>query len=130
MIPASHWLKTDFHALFRTRADGRIVCENDPDQAPGPRFWLAGCAEGNLCEARADLPNGLVAELEGLAAIEPPFVHPSTPVNFERYLSLLGDDGPAEYDFGLVFELQHDTPHQGDARLVGNDSEEGDGWDS
>ncbi|USJ28279.1 hypothetical protein [Ensifer adhaerens] len=103
MIPASHWLKTDFHTLFRTRAD--------PDQAPGPRFWLAGCAEGNLCEARADLPGGLVAELEGLAAIEPPFVHPSTPVNLERYLSLLGDDGPAEYDFGLVFELQHDTPH-------------------
>ncbi len=127
MIPASHWLKTDFHTLFQTGADGRIVCENDPGQTPGPRFWLAGCAETNLCATRADLSDGLVAELERLAASEPRFVHPNTPVHLERYLSLLGGDGPAEHNFGLVFELPHDTPYQGDARLVGSDSEEGAG---
>ncbi|WP_246810667.1 hypothetical protein [Ensifer sp. ENS09] len=111
MISVSHWLQTDFHTLVQTHADGRIVCENDPVQAPGPRFWFAGCAEANLCATREDLSDGLAAELEGLAASEPPFVHPNTPVHLERYLSLLGGEGPAEHNFGLVFELPHDTPY-------------------
>ena|SRR5437899_2035040 len=94
MTSENHWLKTEYRTLFRLCPDGRIERENDPDCSPGPRFWLAGCSEGNVFGVRADVPDDLAARLERLATIEPPFTHPAMPKHLERYLSLLGGDGP------------------------------------
>jgi hypothetical protein len=125
MIAGNHWLNLDYCTLFRLRHDGRIEGENDPDSSPGPRFWFAGCADGNVFGVRADLPDDLAAELESLAATEPPFIHPAKPKHLERYLSLLDGGRPATHNLGLVYELPHAHPYPSDARLISSDSKEG-----
>ena len=119
------FLKTEYRTLFRLHSDERIERENDPDGSPGPRFWLAGCPEGNVFGLRADLPNDLAAKLEGLLATEPPLTHSAKPKHLESYLSLLGGNGPPAYNFGLVYELPHAHPYQSEAKLISSDSEEG-----
>lgn len=125
MIAGNDWLKTDYRTLFRLRPDGRIECENDPDQSPGPRFWLAGCSEGSLFGVRADLSDDLAAELESLATSEPPFTPQTTPKHLERYLSLLSGDGSPDHDLGLIYKLPHAHPYSSNARLVSSESDEG-----
>ncbi len=125
MIEGNHWLNIQFQTLFRSRPDGRIERENDPDCSRGPRFWLAGCSEGNAHGMRVDLPDALAAELENLAADEPPFIYPATPKHLGRYLSLLGGDGTAAYELVLIYELPHAHPYRSDVRLIGSDSREG-----
>ena len=125
MLLGIEWLKIDYRTLFRLRPDGRIKRENDPDCSPGPRFWLAGCAEGNIFGVHADLPKDSDAELEGLVAAEPPFTYPATPRYLDRYLSILDRRRPAAHKFGLIYELPQLLPYMSDARLIGSDSEEG-----
>lgn len=125
MITKNHWLNTQYHTLFRLRSDGRIGRENDPDGSRGPRLWLAGCSEGNVFGVRDNLSDVLVRKLESLASSEPPFVHPAAPVHLKRYLTLLGDDGPASYSLELTYELPHSHPYTSSVQLIGNDSEEG-----
>ncbi|EFA4119653.1 GNAT family N-acetyltransferase [Escherichia coli] len=119
------WLNIDYCTLFQLRNDGRIERENDPDNSPGPRFWLAGCAEGNIFGVRDDLPDDVYTELESLAASEPAFTHPATPRHLDRYLSLFNEDGPVAYDLGLIYELPHALSYRSDARIIGSDSAEG-----
>ncbi|WLA47924.1 GNAT family N-acetyltransferase [Bradyrhizobium elkanii] len=119
------WLNIDYRTLFQLRNDGRIERENDPDHSPGPRFWLAGCAEGNIFGVRDDLPDDVYTELESLAANEPAFTHPATPRHLDRYLSLFNGDGPVAYDFGLIYDLPHSLSYRSDARTICSDSAEG-----
>jgi hypothetical protein len=60
---------------------------------------------------RADLPDDANAELECLAASEPPFTHAATPNHLDRYLSMFNRDGADKRDqvFGrwLVGALQN-----------------------
>lgn len=119
------WLNIDYRTLFQLRNDGRIERENDPDHSPGPRFWLAGCAEGNIFGVRDDVPDDVYKELESLAASEPAFTHPATPRHLDRYLSMFNSDGPVAYDFGLIYELPHALSYGSDARLIDSDSAEG-----
>jgi hypothetical protein len=121
----NHWLKTDYRTLFQLCPDGRIERENDPDCSPGPRFWLAGCSEGNVFGVRADVPDDIALKLEELASIELPFTHPAIPKHLERYLLLFGSDGPVAHDLGLIYELPHAQQYPSRARLIGSDSEEG-----
>ncbi|EIM7189213.1 kasugamycin N-acetyltransferase AAC(2')-IIa [Escherichia coli] len=121
----NHWLKTDYRTLFRLCPDGRIERENDPDCSPGPRFWLAGCSEGNVFGVRADVPDDIALKLEELVSVEPPFTPPAVPKHLERYLSLLGSDGPVTHDLGLIYELPHEQQYPSKARLIGSGSEEG-----
>jgi GNAT acetyltransferase-like protein len=127
MLQGVHWLGIDYRTLFRLDDDGRIERENDPDGSPGPRFWLAGCADGNIFGMRADVPDDLTAALEDLADDEPPFIHPAVPKHLERYLSLFGADGSAAHNFGLIYDLPHALSYESKARLIGSDSEEGRG---
>ena len=124
-MPGTDWLKTDYRTLFRLTGEGRIERENDPDNSPGPLFWLAGCDEGNIFGLHADLRPDIAAELENLAKDEPPLLHPAKPRHLERYLSILGSHSPAAHNFGLIYELPNGLPYETDARLVGSDSEEG-----
>lgn len=124
MMTGNQWLNIDYSTLFRLRHDGRIDRENDPDGSPGPRFWFAGCADGNVFGVRADLADDLAIELESLAATEPPLIHPAKPKHLDRYLSLL-DGGVAAHNFGLIYELPRAHPYPSDARLIDNGSAEG-----
>jgi hypothetical protein len=126
MLLGTDWLNIDYRTLFRLRADGRIARENDPDCSPGPRFWLGGCAEGNIFGVRADMPDDVTAELESLAAAEPPFAHPATPRYLERYLAVLARHHPvAHHNLGLIYELPHSLSCMRPAHLIGSDTDEG-----
>lgn len=125
MLLGMDWLNIDYRTLFQLRNDGRIERENDPDHSPGPRFWLAGCAEGNVFGVRDDVPDDVYTELESLAANEPAFTHPAIPRHLDRYLSMFNRDGAVAYDFGLIYELPHALSSMSDARLISSDSAEG-----
>ena len=124
MVDENHWLRTQYNTLFRSRSDGRIEHENDPDHSPGPHFWLAGCSEGNVHGVGADLANDLAQELASLAATEPPFTYAATPKHLERYLSLLASTGPIAHELELTYGL-HAQSYPSDARIIGSDSAEG-----
>ena len=122
------WLNSDLRTLFRLTSDGRIERENDPDLSQGPRLWLGGCAAGNILGVRADVPGETAAELEALAAEEPPFAHPAVPRHFERYLAVLARHRPVtHHNFGLIYDFPHNHPYSSndDVRLVGSDTQEG-----
>ncbi|RVI06065.1 N-acetyltransferase [Sinorhizobium meliloti] len=120
-----HWLDIDYRTLFRLGDGGRIERENDPEGSPGPGFWLAGCAEGNIFGVRTDVPEDIAEELERLVADEPPFTHPGIPKHLGRYLPLLGGSGPVKYNFGLIYELPHALAYEGRARLIESGTGEG-----
>ena len=125
MLLETHLLNIEYRTLFRLGDNGRIESENDPDRSPGARFWLAGCADGNIFGIRADLSNDLTTTLEDLAVVEPPFTHPAKPKHLARYLSVFDRNGPVAHNFGLIYELPHLLSSRSDARLIDSDSEEG-----
>lgn len=120
-------LAIQLRALFRLTGTGRIEGENDPDGSPGPRFWLAGCASGNVFAVRADVDDVIAGEIAAIAATEPPFVEPGRlPWYLGRYLELLSrETSPPSRSLGLTYDLPHDLPHDGGATLVDGDSPDG-----
>lgn len=72
-------LQAQAAAALVLNAAGRIVRENDPDHAPGPLLFLSGCAEGNVCCVRRDLPEAVAGRLLALAADEPAWGDPAHP---------------------------------------------------
>ncbi|MFE0015256.1 GNAT family N-acetyltransferase [Mesorhizobium sp. NPDC059054] len=116
------WLDLDYHTLFRLDQSRRIERENDPDCSPGPRFWLAGSAEGNMFGIGAHVADHVAVEVESLAATEPVLAHPAIPIHLDRYLEMLA---PARHDFGLIYELPHELSFPSRARIVSGESAEG-----
>jgi hypothetical protein len=125
MLHGLAWLDADYRTLFCLQKGGRIERENDPDLSPGPRFWLGGCAEGNIPGIRADVPDDIAENLQNLAAIEPPFLHPAVPENMEAYLSALAGDAAVEHNFGIIYELPHGLSFESDARLIDSETDAG-----
>lgn len=120
-------LSIHYRTTFLTTASGQIERENDPDHSPGPRFWLAGCASGNVFGVRVDVPNEAAAELLTLAAAEPPLHAPGArPQRLDRYVELLSRSGevprPAS---GLLYSLPHRAADEPAAAFVDSESEEG-----
>lgn len=116
------WLDLDYRTLFRLDKNRRIERENDPDRSSGPRFWLAGSAEGNMFGIGADVAGRIAANLENLAATEPVFMHLAVPKHLDRYLEMLA---PARHNFGLIYELPHGLSFSPQARIVTGESGEG-----
>jgi len=100
-----------------------MLGENDPDSSPGPRLWLAGCAEGNVAGVHAALPDASAAELLALMAGEPPFCRPdAVPQHLDRYVALTG----GRPHLGLIFELPNrDGRPKGGAPLIASGTAEG-----
>jgi hypothetical protein len=121
------WLNIDRQTLFRLRADGRLEGENDPDNSPEPRFWLARCREGSVFGVRADVPDDIAVELASLATDEPPFTLPITPPRYlDHYVALLARiSAVARQTFGMIYELPHSLRYESHAQLISSDSEEG-----
>lgn len=85
--------------LFSLDDDNRIVGTREPDPSPGPKFSLIRGTGDCVWAVRSDVPQHLAKELDALAQDEPPIADfRDTPVNAERYLSLIEgsvDSGPA-----------------------------------
>lgn len=116
-------LALEGRTLYVLTPEGRIARENDPDRSAGPRFWLAGCASGTVARLHRDLASGIAAEIEALAAREPPFDEPGALPRFmAEYERLLPG---AELSRELVHELPQDLAVENGARFITSGSEDG-----
>ena len=87
------------NTLFVLNDKGRIICTREPDPGPGPRFALIRSTRSCAWAVRADVPEDLARELDGLAQQELPVCEPrDPPERAEYYVSLVGgrvESGPA-----------------------------------
>lgn len=89
-------LAAQVRTLFTHDARGRLLGANEPwGSGPAPRLFIGRTRAGNLWRLRADLPGGLVAELEALCAHEPVSAElRDPPRHHEAYLRLLEAHAP------------------------------------
>ena len=86
-----------FDALYRTDGNGRLVCTNEWDQKPPPRFHLMRTAAGPIFRCQANLPDHIVSGLEELCRRETPDrAFERLPSQCDRYLALLSEHAPVE----------------------------------
>lgn len=130
MTSDAELLAIQFRTAFVFEGSGRISATNDPDRSPAPRFALCGCATGNVYGVRADVANGVAAQLLGFAALEPPFVDQSgASRHLDRYVELLSRNGLVpKLRLGLTYVLPNDIAYPHDVRLICSDSVEGQGF--
>jgi RimJ/RimL family protein N-acetyltransferase len=90
-----HTLVTpDLHlkTLFVLNDEGRITSTREPGLSPGPLFSLVRSSIGCAWAVRADVPDDVARELDGVARQEPaPSNLRDAPVHADRYASLLAD---------------------------------------
>lgn len=127
MLSDAELLAIQFQAALVLERAGRILTTNDPDRSPAPRFALAGCVSGNICGVRADVPDGIAAQLMDLAASEPPFFDRlGKPRHLDRYIGLLSYDAlvpkPAPE---ICYVLPNDIAYEHDIPLICSESLEG-----
>jgi hypothetical protein len=127
MTSDAELLAIQFQTTFVFERSGRISTTNAPDRSPAPRFALFGGASGNVYGVRADVTDGVAAQLMGLAASEPPFVDQSGATgHFDRYIRLLSRDAVVPKPrLGVTYVLPNDIAYQHDVRLISSDSVEG-----
>lgn len=113
--------------------EGRITSTREPAANRGPLFALVRGASSCAWAVRADVPDDVASEIEGLARQEPPIADlRDAPVHADRYVSLLrsriqsrrqtGDHlhqsaGPA-FEFPEVFAQPADIAIVEDERLL------------
>ena len=102
------------HTLFLLDSAGRILGTREPNPEPGPRFVLIRGRTSCAWAVRADVPQGITEELEGLARAEPPVADfRGVPVHAEQYRTLAGGEvyaGPA-FTFPKTVEQPDATAH-------------------
>ena len=84
-------------ALYRADLKGRLVCSNEWDRRPAPRFHLMRTPVGPIFRFRVDLPDDLASQLEELCSRET--LDPDSemlPSQCDRYLKLLAGQAPVE----------------------------------
>lgn len=132
MLPESHWLNTDFRTIFVLRNDGRMIRTNEPDNSRGRKFYLAGCADGNVGGVGIDVPDDIATKLEALIADEPPWgTGEEIPQRLDQYLSLIKlffDLGPGfniQSQLHLIYELPHLLQSEINVQLIDHNSIQG-----
>jgi RimJ/RimL family protein N-acetyltransferase len=122
-IPAGLLVRR-FDALYET-VEGRIVCTNEWDRRPAPRFHLMLTAKGPLLRCRGDVPADVARRLGELAAGE--IWHPeaqAAPAALGRYLEVLSDHAPATAVWsGPAFAALHPVQPLGPALEISHDNE-------
>ncbi|MCY3990521.1 MAG: GNAT family N-acetyltransferase [Caldilineaceae bacterium] len=102
------------HTLFLLDSAGRILGTREPNPEAGPRFVLIRGRTSCAWAVRADVPQGIAEELEGLARAEPPVADfRGVPVHAEQYRTLAGGEvyaGPA-FTFPKTVEQPDATAH-------------------
>jgi GNAT acetyltransferase len=101
------------NTMYALDARGRIRSGNDGK--PGPFFALIRSASRCAWAVRADLPEELAAELDRLAAEEPPLRQPEAPpLHQSRYRSLVGGEIVA----GPAFTFPDELAPRGEVTIV------------
>jgi len=122
--PALAILAPDAATTFRLDGAGRILSENEPDGSAGPRAFIAGCPAGNIVHLRADVTDGVAAQVTALVAAEPPWADPQTrPACLDRVAGLLGASS-ACIEVGFNYALPKWPPSVG--VFICSDTAEGD----
>lgn len=116
-------LRLERAALFVFDANGRIVSQNDPNRLPPPKMHILGCAQGNICSLRSDVPEDVAGKILELFAEEPP-LEGLPPVHAAQYAASLVD-GEAEPISGLVWHLPNSIGHTSDVRVFRSGTEQG-----
>ncbi|MXY92943.1 MAG: GNAT family N-acetyltransferase [Caldilineaceae bacterium SB0670_bin_27] len=102
------------HTLYLLDSAGRILRTREPNPEPGPRFALIRGRTSCAWAVRADVPQGIAEELDGLAGAEPPVADfGEAPVHAELYRALVGGEvyaGPA-FHFPKTVEQPDATVH-------------------
>jgi len=128
-------LHIDVATLFVMSSSGRIERQNDPDRSPGPRFYFAGCPQGNIAHIRDDIADQTASSLLAIAAEEPPWHDPWVlPQGMGKFLDGLSNSppfatGPASIPLtvgpGLIYQLPKHLKYEHSATIVRGDSAEG-----
>ncbi|MCB0114107.1 MAG: GNAT family N-acetyltransferase [Caldilineaceae bacterium] len=105
------FLSLHLNTLFIFDDGGRILSTREPDATPGPLFSLvrgpADCAWG----VHADVPQPVAAELDRLAAQEPPVDDLRVdPIHAHRYVSILGGEDNLNHFAGPAFTFPDHIP--------------------
>ncbi|MDF8357599.1 GNAT family N-acetyltransferase [Ensifer adhaerens] len=124
-MSVARWLEIDRQTSFHLNGSGRIERENDPDHSAGPRFWFAGCEDGNVFAVGSHVPDDLASRLHDLAVTEPPFLYPGIPRHLIGYLAVFANEPPVRHSQEVIYELPHSLAIGDGALLIGSDSEEG-----
>ena len=127
MLSNAELLAIQFQTMFVFERPARILTLNDPDRSPAPRFALVGCASGNIYGVRADVSDGIAAQLMDLAASEPPFFDRlGTPRHLDRYIRLLSYDTLVpQPGLEMSYVLPNDIAYRHDVQLICSESLEG-----
>jgi GNAT superfamily N-acetyltransferase len=84
-------------ALYRRDAEGRLLCTNEWERRPAPRFHLMRTAAGPIFRFRADVPEEAAGRLAELCEQEPADrAFEELPFRHERYLAILAAHAPVE----------------------------------
>ncbi|WP_043236367.1 hypothetical protein [Bosea sp. LC85] len=84
-------------ALYCTDPNGRLVCTNEWDWRPAPRFHLMRTAQGPIFRCRTDVPEEVVSRLGELCRTEPlDRAFEKQPVHRDRYLEILAEHAAVE----------------------------------
>jgi hypothetical protein len=110
--------------MFALSASGRILQEGSPDNSPGPRLCLAGCAGGNIVRLRDDVDDEIASEAQALTKAEPPWSDPSVaPHCLVALVKLLSPAEPATP--ALIYRLPNGLAYDTGATIIRGDSADG-----
>ncbi len=106
-------------------APGRFARENSPDNAPGPKVMIAGCAQGNIAAVRADVDDAAArAVLDGVAAA-PAWTDGGRLPPWVGEIATRVGAAEAEIGGGPAWRLPNALGFDRAARIVAGESEEG-----
>jgi hypothetical protein len=103
----------------------RIACENDPDRSGGPRFYFAGCEDGNVAFVHRDLPDEIAAAALSLSASQPPWTA-GEPCFLNALTKLVGAPASAACaEASIIYRLPGDVAWPEGGSFVCCDTPEG-----
>ena len=107
-------------ALFIHDDTGRLVCINEPERRPAPRFYIGCAADGVVMRFRHDLEDELVQSLEALCREVVPEAGLTIPARVSaRIESLLAEVAPIERRWhGPVYRVPRNASEPSDAIAV------------
>jgi hypothetical protein len=114
------------HTLFEISPRQRIVRSRDPGNAPAPRLYMAGGADGWVGYVRNDVDEARAIGVAQLIRQELPVTAPgATPRFVDQYRNILESTPLTAHNFGPVHRLPRGTHVAGEATVVRGDSAEG-----
>jgi len=107
-------------ALFTHDASGCLLCVNEPDGAPAPRFFLGRTVDGAVRRFRFDVPETLRNALTAAATDATVHGHAADePIDSRPFEQLLAPIAPIERTWtGPAFLFPHDLPMPRHTHLV------------